>query len=325
MRTIAACRRSMPAGSGIASSPLTLRFCVQFSRCRLMTRSPGLTCLTLRADGGDPADAFGARRRGQRRLQPVGAAAEPHVGRIDREGQHVEHDLVGGRRADVGDLRAARDFPRSAVAFDEHLFHAPSRRAVFHWPVDCLYCNSTGGEMPDGGEDIRRDALRRRRLDPRALSRRSRWLDSTSPERLAATRHEVDQFYRRHGITFGAYGAAEGARDHDPVRHHPAGHRLGRMGIPAQGPGAAGARAQRLPGRRLRRARDLPRRRDPRDADPDERRVRRRWRRASNCRATCMPISPASTWCGWARRTSTSSRTMCARRRACRTCWRTAK
>jgi uncharacterized circularly permuted ATP-grasp superfamily protein len=39
----------------------------------------------------------------------------------------------------------------------------------------------------------------------------SRWLDSTSPERLASTRHEVDQFYRRHGITFGAYGAAEGA------------------------------------------------------------------------------------------------------------------
>jgi uncharacterized circularly permuted ATP-grasp superfamily protein len=39
----------------------------------------------------------------------------------------------------------------------------------------------------------------------------SRWLDSTSPERLAATRHEVDQFYRRHGITFGAYGAADGA------------------------------------------------------------------------------------------------------------------
>ena len=39
----------------------------------------------------------------------------------------------------------------------------------------------------------------------------ARWLDSTSPERLASTRHEVDQFYRRHGITFGAYGAAEGA------------------------------------------------------------------------------------------------------------------
>jgi uncharacterized circularly permuted ATP-grasp superfamily protein len=38
----------------------------------------------------------------------------------------------------------------------------------------------------------------------------AQWLDSTSPEKLAATRHEVDQFYRRHGITFGAYGAAEG-------------------------------------------------------------------------------------------------------------------
>jgi len=39
----------------------------------------------------------------------------------------------------------------------------------------------------------------------------ARWLDSTSPERLAATRQEVDLFYRRHGITFGAYGAAEGS------------------------------------------------------------------------------------------------------------------
>jgi uncharacterized circularly permuted ATP-grasp superfamily protein len=39
----------------------------------------------------------------------------------------------------------------------------------------------------------------------------ARWLDSTSAERLAATRQEVDLFYRRHGITFGAYGAAEGS------------------------------------------------------------------------------------------------------------------
>ncbi|MBV8394389.1 MAG: circularly permuted type 2 ATP-grasp protein, partial [Alphaproteobacteria bacterium] len=37
-----------------------------------------------------------------------------------------------------------------------------------------------------------------------------RWLDSTSAERLDATRAEVDLFYRRHGITFGAYGATEG-------------------------------------------------------------------------------------------------------------------
>jgi uncharacterized circularly permuted ATP-grasp superfamily protein len=39
----------------------------------------------------------------------------------------------------------------------------------------------------------------------------AKWLATTSPERLAATRHEVDLFYRRHGITFGAYGAAEGS------------------------------------------------------------------------------------------------------------------
>src|ERR687897_499118 len=37
------------------------------------------------------------------------------------------------------------------------------------------------------------------------------WLAQTSPEKVAATRHEVDVFYRRHGITFGAYGAVDGA------------------------------------------------------------------------------------------------------------------
>jgi uncharacterized circularly permuted ATP-grasp superfamily protein len=39
----------------------------------------------------------------------------------------------------------------------------------------------------------------------------ARWLERTSPERLAATRRDVDAFYRRQGITFGAYGAADGA------------------------------------------------------------------------------------------------------------------
>ncbi len=38
----------------------------------------------------------------------------------------------------------------------------------------------------------------------------ARWLENTSPERLAVTRQEVDLFYRRHGITFGAYGASDG-------------------------------------------------------------------------------------------------------------------
>ena len=37
------------------------------------------------------------------------------------------------------------------------------------------------------------------------------WLARTSPEKVAATRHEVDVFYRRHGITFGAYGSVDGS------------------------------------------------------------------------------------------------------------------
>ncbi len=36
------------------------------------------------------------------------------------------------------------------------------------------------------------------------------WLRETPPERLAAKRREAEALYRRHGITFGAYGSAEG-------------------------------------------------------------------------------------------------------------------
>ena len=109
------------------------------------------------ADGGDTADAFGPRRGGQRRLQPVAALAEPHVGRIDGKGQHVEHDLVGGGRADIGHVGAARDLPRRSVALDQHLLHAfpPTHSTRLCWPVDCLYCDSAGGEMPDGSQGIR--------------------------------------------------------------------------------------------------------------------------------------------------------------------------
>src|SRR6266436_3121943 len=42
----AAWSRSRPAGTGITSSPATRRRCVQFSRWRLIARSPGLTCET---------------------------------------------------------------------------------------------------------------------------------------------------------------------------------------------------------------------------------------------------------------------------------------
>src|SRR5215218_1591640 len=65
----------------------------------------------------------------------------------------------------------------------------------------CRMAAKTFDEMRSGAEGMIREPYRGV----------AQWLDSTSPERLAATRHEVDQFYRRHGITFGAYGAAEGS------------------------------------------------------------------------------------------------------------------
>src|SRR2546423_13083929 len=46
MRRIPACARPRPAGIGTASSALTRRRCAQFSRCMLMTRSPGVTWVT---------------------------------------------------------------------------------------------------------------------------------------------------------------------------------------------------------------------------------------------------------------------------------------
>ena len=46
MRTMAACRKSIPSGKRMTSSPLTFRFWVQLSRNRLITRSPGFTVAT---------------------------------------------------------------------------------------------------------------------------------------------------------------------------------------------------------------------------------------------------------------------------------------
>ncbi len=108
----------MPAGSGMASSPLTLRRLRPVLALQVDDQVTRLDVLHGRADRGDTADALGARRRRQRRLQPVAAAAEPHVRRVDREGQHVEHDLVGGRFADIGHVGAARDVPRRSIAVD---------------------------------------------------------------------------------------------------------------------------------------------------------------------------------------------------------------
>ena len=229
-------------------------------------------------------------------------------------------------RADVRHLGAARDLPGRAVAFDRapvsctllrrRFFIGPSIAYIaIRQGAKCRMAAKTFDEMRSGAEGTIRAPYRGVRAVARQHLGRAAGRDAARGRPvLSPPRHHLRRLRR-----------GRGQRDHDPVRHHPARHGVGRMGVSAQGPGTAGAGAQRLPGRRLRRARDLPRRRDPRAADPDERRVRRRWRRASSCRATCMPTSRASTWCGSARRTSTSSRTMCARRRACPTCWRTAK
>ena len=79
------------------------------------------------ADRGDAPDALGARRRGQRRLEAVRAAAERDVRRIDREEEDVEHDLARRRRADVGHLRAARTTSSGGPYRSmHHLLHRPA-------------------------------------------------------------------------------------------------------------------------------------------------------------------------------------------------------
>ena len=53
------------------------------------------------ADRGDPADAFRAGGRRQCRVQPVIAAAERQIGRVDRKRQHIEDDLASTWSTDI--------------------------------------------------------------------------------------------------------------------------------------------------------------------------------------------------------------------------------
>ncbi len=76
-----------------------------------------------RSDRHDPADAFGARGRRQRRPQPVIAAAQRQIGRVDRKRQDVEHDLARAGPADIRRLNAMRDLFRRAVGGDLDLLH----------------------------------------------------------------------------------------------------------------------------------------------------------------------------------------------------------
>jgi len=75
------------------------------------------------ADRGDAADALRSRCRRQRRTQPVGTAAERQIGRVDRKGEHVEHDFARSGGADIGRVDAMRDRFRRAVIGDLDLLH----------------------------------------------------------------------------------------------------------------------------------------------------------------------------------------------------------
>ena len=75
------------------------------------------------ADRGDPADAFRAGGRRQCRVQPVIAAAERQIGRVDRKRQHVEHDLARAGHSDIRRLDAFGHHFRGAIGGDLDLLH----------------------------------------------------------------------------------------------------------------------------------------------------------------------------------------------------------
>jgi hypothetical protein len=83
------------------------------------------------ADRSDAPEALGARRRRQRRAQPVTAAAERDVRRVDRKSQYVENDLTRAGVADSRCIDAIRDLFRGAISGDLNLLHST-------FPIPCL-------------------------------------------------------------------------------------------------------------------------------------------------------------------------------------------
>ena len=75
------------------------------------------------AGGEHPPDALRTGRGGQGRLERIGACAEQDVRRVDREGQHLEGDLPGARRAHIRRLDAARHPLRFTVGGYLHPLH----------------------------------------------------------------------------------------------------------------------------------------------------------------------------------------------------------
>ena len=89
-----------------------------------MTRSPGFRAADPGADRADPADAFRAGGRRELGREPVAAAAERQIGRVDRKREHVEHDFARTRFAEFGDLDNSRDFFRRTVRANLDPLHA---------------------------------------------------------------------------------------------------------------------------------------------------------------------------------------------------------
>ena len=75
------------------------------------------------SDRADPADALRAGGRGKVGREPVAAAAERQIGRVDRKRQHIEDDLARPGIAKIGRLDTMRDIFRRAVGGDFDLFH----------------------------------------------------------------------------------------------------------------------------------------------------------------------------------------------------------
>ena len=107
----------------MTSSAFTRRRCVQFSRCRLMTRSPGFTCVTPAPTAATrPTHSAPGVAGSGGRSRYVPRQNEMSAGLIGNS-EHVEDDLARARRADVRHVGAAHDLLWRAVAIEQDLLH----------------------------------------------------------------------------------------------------------------------------------------------------------------------------------------------------------
>jgi uncharacterized circularly permuted ATP-grasp superfamily protein len=142
------------------------------------------------------------------------------------------------------------------------------------------------------------------------------WLDNTPRDVLLRKRREAELLFRRIGITFSVY--SEGG---DPERLIPF-DIIPRVLHPDEWKFLSRGLTQRVKALNAFAA-DIYHARDILRAGMVPSSALRC--RALRRRTASIPTSPVSTWCGSARRISTYSRIIAARRRASPTCWRTAR